>query len=98
MQYTATSYAEPLVRVFDDALQPVRDVEVTHATESRYLVERVRFRQRVGDVVEARAYRPVLAMAHWVGERAPGLQNGSIHRYLGYSFAALLAVLLVAVL
>ena len=51
MQYTATSYAEPLVRVFDDALQPERDLEVTHLDESRYLVAQVRFRQRVADVV-----------------------------------------------
>ena len=46
MQYTATSYAEPLSRVFDDALRPERDVLVTHAGESRYLVERVQFRQQ----------------------------------------------------
>jgi formate hydrogenlyase subunit 3/multisubunit Na+/H+ antiporter MnhD subunit len=93
MQYTATSYAEPLVRVFDDALRPDRDIEVTHATESRYLVERVRFSQRLGDVIEERAYRPVLSWVRWVGRQATRLQNGSVHRYLGYSFAALLAVL-----
>ena len=58
MQYTATSYAEPLVRVFDDALQPRRDLQVTHADESRYLVSRVRFRQRVSDVVADRLVRP----------------------------------------
>lgn len=98
MQYTATSYAEPLVRVFDDALQPDRDVEVTHAVESRYLVERVQFRQRLGDVVEARAYRPLLSVAGYVGEQATRLQTGSIHRYLGYSFAALLVVLVVVAL
>ncbi len=47
MQYTATSYAEPLSRVFDDALRPERDVVVTHSGESRYLVERVQFQQSV---------------------------------------------------
>ena len=63
MQYTATSYAEPLVRVFDDALQPRRDLQVTHADESRYLVSKVRFRQRVSDVVADRIYDPVVAGA-----------------------------------
>jgi formate hydrogenlyase subunit 3/multisubunit Na+/H+ antiporter MnhD subunit len=95
MQYTATSYAEPLSRVFDDALRPERDVVVTHSAESRYLVERVQFRQHVDDVVEDTAYRPAVRLVDRLGLAARGLQNGSIHRYLGYSFVALLAVLVV---
>lgn len=95
MQYTATSYAEPLGRVFDDALRPERDVVVTHASESRYLVERVRFRQQVEDVLEARVYRPAVRIVDRLGDAARWLQNGSIHRYLGYSFVALVAVLVV---
>jgi formate hydrogenlyase subunit 3/multisubunit Na+/H+ antiporter MnhD subunit len=95
MQYTATSYAEPLVRVFDDALQPTRDLEVSHEAESRYLVNRVQFRQSLSDVVEDRVYRPAIALLARVGERARYVQNGSIHRYLGFSFAALTIVLLV---
>jgi len=98
MQYTATSYAEPLARVFDDALRPERDIEVTHTSESRYLVERVEFRQRLGDAVEEWAYRPMLRLADRVGLAARGLQNGSIHRYLGYSFLALVAVLVLVAL
>jgi formate hydrogenlyase subunit 3/multisubunit Na+/H+ antiporter MnhD subunit len=98
MQYTATSYAEPLARVFDDALRPERDIEVTHTSESRYLVERVEFRQSLSDVVEERAYRPMLRLADRVGLAARGLQNGSIHRYLGYSFLALVAVLVLVAL
>ena len=42
MEYTATSFAEPLQRVFDDVLQPEQDVDVTHQAESRYLVRTVR--------------------------------------------------------
>jgi formate hydrogenlyase subunit 3/multisubunit Na+/H+ antiporter MnhD subunit len=98
MQYTATSYAEPLARVFDDAVRPERDVVVTHSSESRYLVERVQFRQHLDEIVEARLYRPVLRAGDRVGVVARGLQNGSIHRYLGYSFLALVAVLVVVAL
>ena len=95
MQYTATSYAEPLVRVFDDALQPRRDLQVTHADESRYLVSRVRFRQRVSDVVVRPALRPGRpGGAGAAATAARRIQNGSIHRYLGFSFTALLIVLL----
>lgn len=95
MQYTATSYAEPLVRVFDDVLKPSRDVQVTHLGESRYLVERVLVEQRLTDVVEARLYRPILTRMDRFGRSARRAQNGSIHRYLLYSFIALLMVLVV---
>ncbi len=95
MQYTATSYAEPLVRVFDDALRPSRDVRVTPAEESRYLVQAVEFRQQVLDQVEAHLYAPVVRGLQRVGDTARRAQNGSVHRYLGFSFTALLLVLLV---
>lgn len=93
MQYTATSYAEPLVRVFAEALDIDRDVRVDHAAESRFLVHGVTYRQRVADVVDTRLYAPLLRVAARVGERARGLQNGSLHRYLAYAFAALVVVL-----
>jgi hydrogenase-4 component B len=98
MQYTATSYAEPLARVFDDALRPERDIEITHISESRYLVERVQFNQHLDDVVEVRVYRPLVALVDRCGTAARRLQNGSIHRYLGYSFLALVAVLVLVAL
>ena len=95
MQYTATSYAEPLSRVFDDALRPERDLEITHTGESRYLVERVQFHQQLEDVIEVWAYVPGVRLVDRIGLAARRLQNGSIHRYLGYSFVALIAVLIV---
>ncbi|HEX2704616.1 MAG TPA: proton-conducting transporter membrane subunit [Candidatus Lustribacter sp.] len=97
MQYTATSFAEPLVRVFDDALQPTRDLQVTHVRESRYLVEEVRYRQSVDDIVEHRVYVPLVRLLDRVGDAARSVQNGSIYRYLGFSFAALVLILLVVV-
>jgi hydrogenase-4 component B len=95
MQYTATSYAEPLVRVFDAALTPIRSIEATRAGRSPYLEQEVRFQQRLADVVEQRAYAPLLKAVDRCGEAARAVQNGSINRYLGFSFAALLLVLAV---
>lgn len=95
MQYTATSYAEPLIRVFDDALQPSRGVEVTATDSSPFMADRVEYRQRVDDVVEVRLYDPLVAAANGLADRARRIQNGSIHRYLAFSFAALVVVLLV---
>jgi formate hydrogenlyase subunit 3/multisubunit Na+/H+ antiporter MnhD subunit len=97
MEYTATSFAEPLQRVFDDVLRPDLDVAVDHRAESRYYVEAVRYRQGIRDAFEHWMYRPVIRAARWWGvAAAPRLQNGSIHRYLAYALVAFVGVLVVA--
>ncbi|WP_433172548.1 proton-conducting transporter transmembrane domain-containing protein [Actinoallomurus sp. CA-150999] len=96
-QYTATSFAEPLQRVFDDVLRPEQDVEVSHYDESAYLVERVRFQLRVPDRIETYLYVPLLAAGRRVGRAARVLANGSVHRYLAYGLVALLIVLVAGV-
>lgn len=95
MQYTATSFAEPLQRVFDDVLAPQHDLDVSHSVESRYYVERINYVSQNDDVVERRLYRPVLAAARWWGLRSRGLANGSVHRYLAYGFVTLVIALVV---
>lgn len=95
MQYTATSFAEPLQRVFDDVLAPQIDVDVTPHSESQYLVARVAYQRRVPDRVEHHLYAPVIAAARRAGELARVLANGSVHRYLGYGFFGVTGLLLV---
>ncbi len=95
MQYTATSFAEPLQRVFDDVLAPDTDVDVTPHEESRYLVARVAYQQRVPDRVEHALYAPVIAAARRLGRLGPVLANGSVHRYLAYGFVGVTGLLLV---
>ncbi|UXY25364.1 proton-conducting transporter transmembrane domain-containing protein [Streptomyces sp. HUAS TT20] len=95
MAYTATSFAEPLQRVFDDVLAPEQDLNVTPVRESAYLVERVRFQRRVPDRIEHRLYEPVLSALAGTGRAARRLASGSVHLYLGYGFVGLV-VLLVA--
>lgn len=94
MEYTATSFAEPLQRVFDDVLAPETDLDVTPLKESAYLVNSVTYRTRVGDRIEHRLYRPVLTAAARAGEAARGLANGSVHRYVGYGFYTFTGLLL----
>lgn len=94
MQYTATAYAEPLTRVFDDVLRPEHDIDITHHVDSRYLVQSIRYRQRVSDRIENRLYPPLLALASWWAAGARRLQNGSVHRYLAYGLVGLLLVLI----
>jgi formate hydrogenlyase subunit 3/multisubunit Na+/H+ antiporter MnhD subunit len=96
MQYTATSFAEPLQRVFDNVLKPETDVEVTHFAESQYLVEKVTYRTLQADPVEKRLYTPVVTAvttwAQWVRRAHPG----SVHLYLAYGALGLLIVLVIS--
>lgn len=94
MEYTATSFAEPLQRVFDDVLQPETDVDVTHHEESRYLVQAVEYRRKVPDRIERRLYEPVLAVVAAWGRTGRRLATGSVHRYLGYGFYTVCGLLL----
>ncbi|GAA4470749.1 proton-conducting transporter transmembrane domain-containing protein [Phytohabitans houttuyneae] len=98
MEYTATSFAEPLQRVFDDVLAPEQDVDVTHSAESAYLVRAVQYRRRLPDRIEARLYRPLVAAVEAAGRAGRRLANGSLHRYLAYMLAAVVAVLVAGVI
>jgi hypothetical protein len=95
MQYTATSFAEPLVRVFDDVLAPAHDLDVSHSAESRYYVESAAFHTSLDDAFERHAYRPLGQGLNWWGRLARRVPNGSVHRYLGFGLVALVLVLLV---
>ena len=93
MEYTATSFAEPLQRVFDDVLHPEIDLDVDHRTESRHYVEAIRYRLQTRDAFEQRIYLPLLALVRRWGNAARRVQNGSIHRYLTFSLITLIVVL-----
>jgi len=95
MQYTATSFAEPVQRVFDDVLRPVRDIDVSHVAESRYVLESMSYRSRVDDRIESALYTPVITTVRRWGQFARRLQPGSVHRYLAYGLVALVITLAV---
>jgi len=95
MEYTATSFAEPLQRVFADVLRPDHDLEVTHTAESRYFPQAIAYRSRIDDGIERSLYRPpIRAVAAW-GRLARRVPNGSINRYLAFGFVALVVLLVV---
>lgn len=98
MQYTATSFAEPLVRVFDGVLSPVHNIDAIAEPDAPMMEARVRFSQRIGDRFEERVYLPTISAVTWWGTTAKRIANGSINRYLAYIFIALLIVVTVAAL
>jgi hypothetical protein len=96
MQYTATSFAEPLQRVFDDVLRPDTNIEVVPNPESRYLADKITYRSSIGDAIEERFYTPVaraISVAAGLMRRA---HTGSVHLYLAYGALGVLTVLVVA--
>ncbi|HTM86389.1 MAG TPA: proton-conducting transporter membrane subunit, partial [Mycobacterium sp.] len=96
MQYTATSFAQPLQQVFDDVLRTDAAVEVTRQAPSSYVVERIAYRARVADVIEDRWYAPVLRAVAAAAQLVRRAHTGSVHLYLAYGAAGVLIALLVA--
>ncbi len=96
MQYTATSFAEPLQRVFDDVLRPDTDIEVTHTAESRYLADKITYRSRITDAIEERCYTPVIRAVAAAAGLVRRAHTGSVHLYLAYGALGVLIVLVVA--
>ncbi len=96
MEYTATSFAEPLQRVFDDVLRPDADIEATHYAESRYLIEAVSYRARFADAIEDRLYTPVIRAVTAAAALVRRAHTGSVHLYLAYGALGVLIVLVVA--
>lgn len=96
MQYTATSFAEPLQRVFDDVLRPDTDIEVTQTVESRFNPDRIIYRTAITDAIEQRLYTPVIAAVVAVAGLMRRAHTGSVHLYLAYGALGVLIVLVAA--
>ena len=95
MEYTATSFGEPLTRVFEDVLSPARDVDASHLAEARYYTEATVIHTTIDDAFERRVYRPADRMLERWGAVARKVPNGSVHRYLAFGLVALVVVLVV---
>jgi formate hydrogenlyase subunit 3/multisubunit Na+/H+ antiporter MnhD subunit len=96
MQYTATSFAEPLQRVFDDVLRPDTDIEITHNAESRYLADKVTYRATIRDAIEHRLYPPVIRLVTAAASLVRRAHTGSVHLYLAYGALGVLIVVVLA--
>ncbi len=91
-QYTASSFAQPIRRVFGTALLAARE-EVTMPEPGD--PSPARFELRLTDYAWNWFYRPtgrlVLGLAEWLSQ----MQRQSIRRYLGFMFATLIILLMV---
>jgi hydrogenase-4 component B len=96
MQYTATSFAQPLQRVFDDVLRPDTDIEVTPVADSDYQVRNIAYRARMTDALEDLLYAPVVRVIAGCAQLIRRAHTGSVHLYLAYGALGVLIVLVVA--
>lgn len=94
MEYTATSFAEPLQQVFHNVVRPETGVDTDYYEQSPYLVRAMRYRRTVPDWLERRLYQPLLALGASWGRAGRALATGSVHRYLGYGFYTVCGVLI----
>ncbi len=95
MEYSATSFAKPLRRVFQAVLLPFREVRVTYASEP-YVVERIEYRAGIASALDSALARSARRAGARAIEFVKAGQNGSIRLYLGYILATLILLLLIA--
>jgi hydrogenase-4 component B len=90
MQYTSASFAEPLIRVFRQVIQPRQRL----LPPTGYFPGYAAFSSDTPDMFGERTYRPAWHMILSLDTRLRWLQQGRLHLYLLY-IVVTLAVLLV---
>ena len=93
MQYSALGFTKPIRLVFKPVLSPESELEVLEEG-SPYFARKLRHRSGVPEHIERLLYTPVVQAVLWVSTQARQLQAGSLHLYLGYLLATLVALLL----
>jgi hydrogenase-4 component B len=93
MEYTATSFAEPLRRVFAELYRPTKDLTIDFHPESKYFVQSIEYRSEIRSWFEEFLYDPLLKAAQWISFNVRKLQSGSLHGYVAYIFIALVTLL-----
>jgi len=96
MEYTATSFAEPLRRVFAELYRPTKELTIDFHPESKYFVESIEYKSAITPWFEKYVYEPCLWMVRLMAVNIRRLQSGSVHLYLVYVAIALVVLLLSA--
>jgi len=96
MEYTATSFAEPLRRVFAELYRPTKELTVDFHPESKYFVQSIEYKSEITPLFERWLYDPFLLMVQFIARQVRRLQAGSLHLYLTYVTIILIILLLAA--
>lgn len=89
-QYTASSFAQPLRRVFGTLVfRATEHLDIPEPGDTRP----ARFDVRLIDPAWRGIYAPLIFLVGWIADRANPLQYMTIRRYLSFVFAALILLL-----
>ncbi len=89
MQYTASSFAEPLTKLFDFILRPHRKAHLPMGL----FPDSASFSEETPDAARRILFHPAYAAVEWCALRMRWLQNGRVQIYVVYIMLTLLAVL-----
>jgi len=92
MQYTATSFAQPLRRIFSGIYQPVEHVEIDRP-DHKLLTRSIRYEVHAQDISWRFIYRPLLALTERIGDWVAKQHQRGVHAYLAYMFVTVLILL-----
>ena len=96
MEYTATSFAEPLRRVFAELYRPTKELTIEFHPDSKYFVQSIEYKSEITPLFERLLYDPFLRLVQFAARQVRHLQAGSLHLYLVYVTVILLILLLAA--
>jgi len=92
MQYNATSFAQPLRRIFAEIYRP-EEHEHAERPEHKLITTRVKYVVHVGDMAVKRLYQPIGRFTLWLARLIRHEHRRDIHAYLAYTFATILFLL-----
>jgi len=95
MEYSATSFSNPIRIMFRAIFQPTRETKKVFVLKP-YFTSHIKSQGAIKPFFEDHLYRPLLKFFLKLADKVTALQSGSIHLYLGYIFATLVALLIFA--
>lgn len=93
MQYTATSFSQPLRHIFSGIYQPEEHLGNSYGRHP-LIVQSIAYAVHVGDLAYRKLYLPIGRATHMVANRLAHEHERGMHAYLTYIFIMMLALLL----
>ncbi|MBI5073806.1 MAG: hydrogenase 4 subunit B [Nitrospirae bacterium] len=94
MQYTSTSFAMPIRRIFGFFFSIRERVKLDGHAAHRAFPVRMHYYLRIRDRFWGWFYKPLIDASFWVSRRVGMLQQGRIQTYLIYSFVTIIILLI----
>jgi hypothetical protein len=93
MQYTATSFSQPLRRIFSGVYQPDEHVDKDYG-EHPLIIRGISHSVHIGDLAYHKLYIPIRKATHAIANKVAREHARGMHAYLAYIFVTILALLL----